>query len=468
MVGSGVAGLSCAYLLSREYEVTIFEREAAVGMDAHSIDAHGARMDIPLRVFSESYYPNLCSLYRHLGVKYHEADYSFSCLAGATTAAYFRYINLFVSGMALPLIMCLNPLQLFKCARLAYQFAHFVRHSPALLAAEPEEVSLGTFLAAHGYSKEFASSLLYPMLSVVCTCSYAAVDAYPASIVVDYFANKYGLSGAQLRAFEGTRDVVERFTRPVERVVTGATIMSVVVPPPSAKVTQPVRLTWRARDGDGEASETFDEVVLAMQANASLKVLRTGQLAQLEALGSFTYESKRVVLHTDARLLPARRRDWSPLNIFVAPHADAASVTVWMNRIDGALRRELDRPVFQTWNPIVEPSPGMVLADYAFERPVVTTRSEAAMAQLASAQGAGHVWFVGAYSRYTMPLLENGVKSAFEVARALGVATEDLEVDEAALLRASAAAAARQQRTAYATLFVCAILLTLLHAIWTA
>ena len=67
-----------------------------------------------------------------------------------------------------------------------------------------------TFFHPHGYTKEFASQLLYPMLSVVCTCSYAAVDAYPASIVVDYFANKYGLSGAQLRAYEGTRDVVDR------------------------------------------------------------------------------------------------------------------------------------------------------------------------------------------------------------------------------------------------------------------
>ena len=229
VVGSGIAGLTAAYLLSRKHSVTIFERESTVGMDAHSLSVHGARMDIPLRVFSESYYPNLCNLYRHLGVKYRNADYSFCCMRGTAAAAYFRYVNLFIAGMALPIVMCLNPLQIFKCIRLAYQFAHFVNRSPRKLAAEVDEPSLGDFLNRHGYSKEFAIELLYPMLSVVCTCSYGAVEAYPASIIVDYFANKYGLSGAQCRAYEGTRDVVERMVKNVDRVVTSATITSVQV-----------------------------------------------------------------------------------------------------------------------------------------------------------------------------------------------------------------------------------------------
>ena len=463
VVGSGVAGLSTAYLLSREHTVTIFEREAAVGMDAHSLDAHGARMDIPLRVFSESYYPNLCSIYKHLGVKYRHADYSFSCRPAAAAASYFRYINFFVADMALPLPLCLNVRELFKCVRLAFQFAHFVNRAPAKLAAEAGELRLGTFLERHGYSKEFATCLLYPMLSVVCTCSYASVEAYPASIVVDYFANKYGLSGAQCRAYEGTRDVVDRITQPVERVITSATITRVDAAQPFAGGRERALVTWRGADGR-ELSEEFDEVVLAMQANASLRVLKTRELSQIEALASFSYESKRVVLHTDASLMPHNERDWSPLNIVAAPGADAASVTVWMNRIDADLRRELKGPIFQTWNPDVEPSKGSVLADYSFERPVVTPASEAGMAQLATSQGVGHIWFVGAYARYSMPLLENGVKSAMEVSRRLGVDTSDVEVDELALERAALSSATRRQRTWGMLLLAAAVGATALHS----
>jgi predicted NAD/FAD-binding protein len=109
-------------------------------------------------------------------------------------------------------------------------------------------------------------------------------------------------------------------------------------------------------------------------------------------------------------------------------------VTVWMNRIDEKLRAQLSATVFQTWNPERgrEPKKEAVLADYAFDRPVVTKASVAAMRRLAAYQGRGHVWFVGAYSLYSMPLLENGVKSAMTVARALGVDTSDVEFNEEA------------------------------------
>ena len=186
MVGSGVAGLSAAYLLSREHEVSLFEREAVVGMDAHSLSAHGARMDIPLRVFSEAYYPNLVNLYKLVGVKYHVADYSFSCVAGGAVkaaSAYFRYINVFFRGAAYPLPALFNLRHLGKCVRLGAQFAHFLRYSPGLIdlagGAERDTLPLGDFLRRHGYTDEFAAELLYPMLSVVCTCSYAAVADYP-------------------------------------------------------------------------------------------------------------------------------------------------------------------------------------------------------------------------------------------------------------------------------------------------
>mmetsp|Transcript_34592 Transcript_34592/g.90575 ORF Transcript_34592/g.90575 Transcript_34592/m.90575 type:complete len:214 (-) Transcript_34592:279-920(-) len=160
------------------------------------------------------------------------------------------------------------------------------------------------------------------------------------------------------------------------------------------------------------------------------------------ALRAFEYERKRVVLHTDASLMPPLRRDWSPLNIVVDPRHDAASVTVWMNRIDHGLRSELGGvTLFQTWNPHAEPEAATVKYDYSFERPVVTFDSAKAMQQLQDAQGRNHVWFVGAYARFSMPLLENGVKSSMEVARRLGIDCSDVEFDEA---RSNAAADARR------------------------
>ena len=129
-------------------------------------------------------------------------------------------------------------------------------------------------------------------------------------------------------------------------------------------------------------------------------------------------------------------------------------VTVWMNEIDAGLREELSTPVFQTWNPAaLRPAPSTVRAEYTFERPVVTFDSAAAMVSLAQTQGRGSVWFVGAYSLYSMPLLENGVKSAIGVARRLGVNCDDVEFDEAAATAASASRA-RAARRGAALVFV--------------
>jgi hypothetical protein len=86
------------------------------------------------------------------------------------------------------------------------------------------------------------------------------------------------------------------------------------------------------------------------------------------------------------------------------------------------------------------------------------------MAQLATSQGVGHIWFVGAYARYSMPLLENGVKSAMEVSRRLGVDTSDIEVDELALERAALSGATRRQRTWGMLVLAAAVGATALHS----
>ncbi|KAG0032299.1 hypothetical protein BGZ81_011172 [Podila clonocystis] len=111
VVGSGLAGLTVAHLLSSLHaengqgeqgiEVELFEKAHKLGMDAASLSVTcpcqkcaqesgrgqgdpdhehvEGRMDVPMRSFFPEYYPNLVRLYRSIGVKFHDADNTLSC-----------------------------------------------------------------------------------------------------------------------------------------------------------------------------------------------------------------------------------------------------------------------------------------------------------------------------------------------------------------------------------------------------
>ena len=104
----------------------------------------------------------------------------------------------------------------------------------------------------------------------------------------------------------------------------------------------------------------------------------------------------------------------------VSEAEDRPMATIWLNRVQDGL--EPDHPLFQTWNPVVEPDPDRVLADAFFHRPVVTLENEEVPARLTAlhADPGRRLWTVGSYAEPGVPLLESAAASAVRVARRLG------------------------------------------------
>jgi predicted NAD/FAD-binding protein len=188
LVGSGIAGLSCAWLLSNDgYEVHIFEKAKRLGMDAFALEmGDGMRMDVPLRVFSRTYYPNLTTLYDRVGVKFTNADYSFSCSLGtmrSEQAVYFRYANYYDMRFAMPSLSGVyrSFSRCFKYCKLLFEIAYFFYFGAKHLKdGVMKDTTFGEYLERERYSEEFITELVVPMLAIVCTCSYGAVKNYPA------------------------------------------------------------------------------------------------------------------------------------------------------------------------------------------------------------------------------------------------------------------------------------------------
>lgn len=407
VIGGGIAGLSAAWRLSTHHRVTLLERHAVAGMDAHSIDlAHDgdtARVDVPLRVLYEGYYPTLIGMYQALGVQLERTNYagSFSQLGGDT---YYRYANWIVGNRSIPLPAF--PLGR-RALRINRDLLRFYRLAPGALGEIGDgEEPLGAWLDRAGIGVDFAEGFLIPAFATVCTCSSAAVRAYPARVILDYLTRGLTFGGVR-RVVLGTREVVRRLTEPLAAVECGVAVRRI------APRGERVSVSW-----DGGERE-FDHVVVATQANQAATMLDASYRREREALERFAYEGSEVIVHTDRALAPRDRRHWAPVNLITSDAHDKPMATIWMNRVQPALREK--SPVFQTWNPLIEPRAESIRARAKFERPLVNGSSleGARTVRLLQAQPGRRLWFCGSYLGPGIPLLESAARTATEVAAAI-------------------------------------------------
>lgn len=410
VIGGGIGGLCAAWLLARRHRVTLYERQSRPGFIASSVAIRHAgaevRVDVPLRVFYEGYYPTLARLYRELGVATESVSYAGSFMR-PDGELFFRYRNIRFAGRSFA-YMLPRDFRGGQAVRIVAAMLRFRHEAPAALArGELGGMSIGAYLDASGYTGSFVDGFLLPTVATVCTCSCAAARDFPAAVIIDYLARGLTRDGVR-RASEGADDVAQRLMAGIADLRCNAAVAAVRRAPGGVLV--------QLADG---TQERYDHVVLATQANQSQALLADASAAERAFLTAFRYVPIEVVMHGDTGLMPAQRRDWSPVNLLVDPAHDQPMSTIWINAVQPALRHA--RALFQTVHPLREPRAETVVGRARFERPVVDAASSAALSRLAQlhAEPGRRVWFCGSYAQAGIPLLESAVGSAHEAARAL-------------------------------------------------
>lgn len=407
VIGSGISGLSAAWLLSQDHTVTLYESADRLGGHSSTVEAPSPSgpiaVDTGFIVYNEANYPNLTALFAHLGVPTKPAHMSF---AVSIDDGAFEYSSHGLRALFAQKRNYASP----KFWRMIGDLLRFQKEAPRdLPALELSGMTLDAYLTHGGYGPLFREAHLLPQAAAIWSCSMGQMAGYPAASFIRFYMNhnllKLDLKPTWRTVDGGSREYVHRLADAFTgTVVTGADISGVVRGLDGAAL----------RFGDGRL-ERFDAVVIATHADQALRLLDAPSADDRRLLGAIPYRPNRVILHRDTGLMPKRRKAWAAwTHLGYSDRAGEGGVTYWMNELQSLP----GPPLFVSLNPAREPDPGLVIGEWDYEHPVFDAAAVTAQAELWSLQGRRNVWFAGAW--FGSGFHEDGLQAGLAVAEQLG------------------------------------------------
>ncbi|MFD0916314.1 NAD(P)/FAD-dependent oxidoreductase [Pseudahrensia aquimaris] len=416
VVGSGISGLSAAWLLSKKHQVTLFEADERIGGHSNTvtIDVDGKRVDVDTGFicYNEATYPNLIALFDHLGVRSHDTSMSFSASMGGGS---YEYSGGTWLGLGAQPLNMLRP----SHWRMMRDIVRFFREAGLNIEAIGEDETIGAWLERHNYGDEFRHRHLIPMAAAIWSSSTGDMMAYPARAFLRFFQN-HGL--IQLNQRPKWRSVLGGSKVYVERLIETGNFETVINHPVTRIVRDTDGVTLFGRDG---MPKRFDHVVIASHADQALAMLDQPDAEEAELLGAFSYSKNHAVLHRDPRYMPKRKLAWaswnyidwgtSPLQANHRATQDDLCLTYWMNSLQNLAT---DEDIFVTLNPPADAAIENAAASFNYTHPIFDTSALAAQSKLWSLQGNRNTWYCGAH--FGAGFHEDGLQSGLAVAEQLG------------------------------------------------
>lgn len=400
VIGAGISGLGAAYLLHRQNDVTVFEKNAYTGGHSRTLEVEGIPVDTGFIVYNEPNYPLLSVLFRHLGVATQKSEMSFGAsiadgfLEYSSKAPFAQRKNILRPAY---LRMVADILR-FNCMAERY--------------IDMPDITLGECLDRLGMGEWFRRYYILAMGAAIWSCSATTMLAFPAGTFLRFFKN-HGLLTVS--------------NQPQWYTVTGGS--QAYVRKLTAGFADKIRLNTAARsvlrtEDDivvtdvGGQKHAFDRVIFASHADEALRLLENPTAQEKSILGAFSYQDNEAVLHSDASLMPKNKSCWASwiyLSETKISDAPSVSLTYWMNNLQNL---PAETPLFVTLNPGRAPQAGLVHDRHKFSHPVFNCAAVTAQSRLTDIQGKNRSHFCGAWTRYGFH--EDGLMSGVAVAKDLG------------------------------------------------
>ena len=166
VIGSGISGLGAAHLLSKKYQVDLFEKQDHFGGHAYTVEVptnnknETISIDLGFIVFNKINYPNLVNLFDDLQVKYEKSNMSFSV---SVKDSNIEYSGSGIKGLFGNKynILNLNFIKMIK------EIFSFYKMASKLNSKDFEKFTLGEFLKTKKMSNYFIKFHIIPMVSAI-------------------------------------------------------------------------------------------------------------------------------------------------------------------------------------------------------------------------------------------------------------------------------------------------------------
>lgn len=414
IIGAGISGLGCAYYLSRDYQVTVFESSDEIGghTATKSVEVGGKSysVDTGFIVYNDWTYPNFIALLEELGVAGRKSEMSFSVTCESTG---LEYAGSSINTLFADRRNILRP----SYWKMLYDIVRFNKCAMADLENGniTTELTLGEYLATKKFGQMFRDKYLVPMGAAIWSSTLQGIDEFPALFFIRFFKN-HGLLSVKNRpqwyTIEGgSRSYLPALTQPFSSSIkTGAKILKI-----DRAATQ-VDIEFNTSSGELN-KEQFDALIFATHSDQALELLSDATSTEMEILGAIPYRSNEVVLHTDTSRLPWRDTAWSSWNYRLPERTTESTseeplpmLTYDMNILQGI---ESDTTFCVSLNQTVEIEQSKMLGVYHYSHPVFTRESVSAQDRWEEIAGHNNTWYCGAY--WANGFHEDGVTSALRV-----------------------------------------------------
>ena len=409
IIGSGISGLTTAYLLHKDHDITVFEANDYIGghTHTHEISQNNKmwRVDSGFIVYNEKTYPNFIKLLKELKVKVQKTTMGFSVKAPSQ--------NLEYSGGSLNTVFA-QRLNLFKPAFLIMlkDILRFNRLAAKELSKVDETTTILSFLEKHKFSKPFVENYIIPMGAAIWSTAANKTTEMPAAFYIRFFKN-HGLlqifNRPQWYVIKGgsksyVQKIIEGFQ---EKILLSKPVIKVERNPSEVKI-------YCEKEAD---PLFFDKVVFATHSDQALALLKDPSNDEKSVLEAMPYQKNTAIVHTDVTLMPKIKKTWSSWNYLLSGDPNRPVTLTYNMNILQSLDAKPDFLV--TLNSLNEINPSKIIKKIDYSHPLFTVNGVHAQKKKNQISGQNNTYYCGAY--WGNGFHEDGVNSALDVCKAFGV-----------------------------------------------